>query len=170
MRSALYPGVFDPPTTGHIEIIQRAAQLFDKLYVAVSTQTGKRTCFFTADERRDLIRTATTALNNVEIITFSGLAVDCAKNLNINVLVRGLRNGTDFDYEYQMAAANRQMTGVETVFLVSSPKDLHLSSTLIREIATNGRRLHDFVPKTIEEQVFKRLSQSNPSRACDKRI
>ncbi len=158
MKRALLAGIFDPPTLGHLEIIQRSAKLFDRLYVGVAETSSKRTSSFTAAERKDLLERITIDLAKVEVITFSGLVVDCAAALKIDVLVRGVRNATDFDYEYQMAAANRQMTGIETLLLAAAPPYVHLSSTLSREIALSGRRLHGFVPEAIEEAVFKRLS------------
>ena len=157
MKRALFAGVFDPPTLGHMEIIQRAAQLFDRLYVGVADNSAKRPSAFDAAERKALLASSTAGIGHVEIITFSGLAVDCAKAVRADVLVRGLRSAADFDYEYQMATANRQMEGIETLFLSASPQYVHFSSTLIREIAANGRRLHGFVPEAIEEVVFKRL-------------
>lgn len=157
MKSALFPGIFDPPTLGHVELIRRAATLFEKVYVGVVEASGKRQCSFKASEREALMKKAIGDLANVEVVLVKGLVVDAAKKLHINALVRGLRNGTDFDYEYQMAAANQQMTGIETVFLASAPQYVHLNSTLIREIAANGRRLNGFVPDNIEEAIFKHL-------------
>lgn len=155
---ALFPGTFNPPTLGHLEIIQRAARLCDHLVVAIGESPHKYAANFSVEERMSLLRTLTKDMDNVEIISFSGLVIDCAKDLKVDFLLRGLRNGSDFDYEYQMAAANRQMTGIETVFLAASPLYSHLSSTLIREIAVNGHRLHGFIPDVIEAEVFAKLS------------
>lgn len=155
---ALFPGTFNPPTLGHLEIIQRAARLCDHLVVAIGESPHKYAATFSVEERMSLLRALTKDMDNVEIISFSGLVIDCAKDLKVDFLLRGLRNGSDFDYEYQMAAANRQMTGIETVFLAASPLYSHLSSTLIREIAVNGHRLHGFIPDAIEAEVFAKLS------------
>jgi len=154
---ALFPGTFAPLTLGHLEIIERGSKLFEVLYIAVAEEHGRPNSPFTLEERIDFIIKSTVSCKNIEIISFSGLAVDCAKKLNADVIIRGLRNSSDFDYEYQMAASNHQMTGIETLFLTASPKYIHISGTLIREIANNGRRLHDFVPKEIEKAVFDRL-------------
>lgn len=161
MKTAIFTGTFDPPTLGHFEIIKRASALFDKLYVAVSKDTKKHPHALPLKTRMDLLSAITTDLNNVEVIEFTGLAVDCAKSMKAAVIVRGIRNGTDLDFESQMAAANHQMTGVETVVLLASPQYSHLSSTLIREIASEGRRLHGFVPDAIEEAVFHHLSKKS---------
>jgi len=158
MKKALFPGTFNPPTLGHLEIIQRAGAFCDKLYVAIAETESKPASAFTIEEKISLLRTATKPFSYVEVIHFSGLTVDCAKELKADILVRGLRNGSDFDYEYQLALSNRQMTGIETVFLGASPHCAHISATLVREIAKQGRRLHGFVPESIEEAIFSRLS------------
>lgn len=158
MKTAFFPGNFDPPTSGHLELIERAATLFERLYLGLPDKNEKWPSSFDLMERKALLDTATKHLSNVEVVFFKGLSVDYAKNHSIDVLLRGLRNSQDFDYEYQMAASNRQMTGIETVFFVSSPKYIHLSSTLVRQIARSGHRLHGFVPDSIEEVIFKKLS------------
>lgn len=151
MKTALFTGTFDPPTLGLLEIIQRATVLFDKLYFAVSKETGGS---LSLKQRKELMKKITKGMKNVEVIEFSGLAVDCAKAKKAGFIVRGVRNGTDLDFESQMAAANRQMTGVETVIFLASPQYSHLSSTLIREIAAGGGCLHGFVPEAIEDNVI----------------
>lgn len=158
MTKALFPGTFDPPTLGHLDIIQRAANLYDQLYIAIANNSSKHP-LFTLAEKQDLLSTITSHLKNVKIVTFSGLVAEFAKSMSVNILIRGLRNTSDFDYEYQMASSNCLMTGIETVFLMSAPQYIPISATLIREIAKNGHRLHGFIPEAIEEMVFKHITQ-----------
>jgi pantetheine-phosphate adenylyltransferase len=158
MKTALFPGTFDPPTIGHHDIIQRAVNLFDKIYVGIAINTSKRDPAFTIAEKKVLLEVMVAPLSQVEIITFSDLVVDCAQKLKVDCLLRGLRTYSDFEYECQMAAANHKMIGIETVFLMSDNKHVHISSTLIREIANCGRRLHGFVPEVIEDAVFKKFA------------
>jgi pantetheine-phosphate adenylyltransferase len=164
MKKALFPGTFDPPTLGHLEIIQRASYLFETVYVAVADNKSK-TSYFTIKERVSFLKKIAVPYKNIEVIEMQGLAVECAADKKADILLRGLRNGTDFDYEYQMAWTNHQMTGIETVFIASSPKFGHLSSTLIREIGSSGRDLKGFVPKVIEEEVFKKLAKKTRDKA-----
>lgn len=153
MKIALFAGTFDPPTLGHQEIIERASKLCDKLYVALAQSVGKRNAPISLDERVALLKVLTKSLKNVEVISFDGLVVDCAKELKADVLIRGLRNGADLDYEMQMASANRLMTGIETLCLLSSPQFSQINSTLIREIAAGGKSLEGFVPHIIRLRV-----------------
>jgi pantetheine-phosphate adenylyltransferase len=153
MKIALFAGTFDPPTLGHQEIIERVCKLCDKLYVAVAISASKRNEPINLIERVSLLQTLTKSLKNVEIVSFSGLVVDYAKELKADVLVRGLRNGGDLDYELQMASANRLMTGIETLCLLSSPQYSQINSTLIREIAAGGRSLAGFVPHIIQKRI-----------------
>ena len=159
MQVALFAGTFDPPTLGHQEIIERAAHLFDKLYVAVAKSEGKNRRSLEHEERMVLLKTLTKSLKNVEIIPFSGLVVNFAKEHGVDCLVRGIRNSADLDYEMQMASANRHMSGIETLCFLSSPQYSQINSTLIREIASHGRRLEGFVPSSIEKRVFELLSK-----------
>jgi pantetheine-phosphate adenylyltransferase len=160
MKAAFFAGTFDPPTLGHQELIHRAAALSDKLYVAVARSEGKHALLLPQNERIKLLQRLTKSLENVEVIPLVGLVVDCAQEYGAGVLVRGLRSSADFDFEMQMGAANRQMTGIETLCLFSSPEYSQINSTLVREIASNGRRLKGFVPDDIEQEVFDLLSKS----------
>lgn len=165
VRKGLFAGTFDPPTVGHMDIIDRAAQLCsERLYIAIAKNSGKDS-FFSLEERLAFLRTLTSSYRNVEVLSFSGLVVDCAKALEVDVLVRGVRGCVDLDYEMQMASANRQMTGIETLVLLPSIGFGHISGTLIREIATCGRRLHGFVPDVIEEVVSAKLQQASFSQS-----
>ncbi|HEV8052497.1 MAG TPA: pantetheine-phosphate adenylyltransferase [Parachlamydiaceae bacterium] len=159
MKVALFAGTFDPPTLGHQEIIERAALLCGKLYVAVAKSEGKNSRSLLHEERISLLQTLTKTLKNVKIVPFTGLVVDFAKKQGVDFLVRGIRNSADLDYEMQMASANKRMTGIETLCLLSSPELSQINSTLIREIASHGKRLDGFVPALIEESVFKLLSK-----------
>lgn len=159
MKVALFAGTFDPPTLGHQEIIERAARLCGKLYVAVAKSEGKNKRLLKSEERILLLKILTESLKNVEIILLPGLVVDFAKEHGVNVLVRGIRNSADLDYEMQMASANKQMTGIETICLLSSPQYSQINSTLIREIGNHGKWLAGFVPASIEKRVFELLSK-----------
>lgn len=159
MRKALLPGTFDPPTLGHLDIIQRAAKLFDELFVGIADNTVKSRNVFSTAERKALLLKLCAPYQNVKIVTFNGLVVDYAQKKGIDCLVRGVRSVADFEYESQMASANHMMSGIETIFLAASSEYVHFSSTLIREIGTLRHRLHGFVPSEIEEEVFLRLSQ-----------
>ncbi len=160
MKAAFFAGTFNPPTLGHQELIQRAATLCDKLYVAVAESEGKHAMLLQQKKRMELLKQLTKSLKNVDVIPLVGLVVDCAEKYGADILIRGLRNNGDFDFEMQMGAANRQMTGIETLYLFSSPQYSQISSTLVREIASNGRCLKGFVPQEIEQEVFELLSKS----------
>lgn len=150
----LFPGTFDPPTIGHKEIILRGAACCDELYVGIAENGGKHPSLFTVNERRSMLEKI---LPKIKVVTFSGLVVDFAKKENFDLLIRGIRNSSDFEYEAQMAFANRKMTGIETLFLLAEGDSSLISSTLIREIGSKGRRLHGFVPEEIEAEVFHKL-------------
>ena len=154
MKTALYPGTFDPPTLGHLDIIERAAKMVSKLYVGIALNRDKGKPFFTVQERLELLRQVTGHLSNVEIVLVDGLVADFVKDQAIDCIVRGLRATSDCDNEFRMAIANRQMSGAETLFLVASDHLTHLSATLIREIAASGRYLEHFVPPAIVTRVY----------------
>ncbi len=157
--TALYPGSFDPVTFGHLDIIARAARIFDTLVLAVGAHHSK-TSLLPLDQRLSLLETevATLNINNVKFITFDGLVVEAARNHSAGVIVRGLRNTTDFDYEAQMAAMNAAMAGeVETVFLSASPKTGFIASSLVKQIARMGGDISGFVPPATARTVLKAL-------------
>ena len=146
MAVALYPGTFDPVTLGHVDIVRRGAKLFDRIVCAVGARIEKKT-IFTAEERVALLREAVRDLSNVAVEPFGGLVVDFAREQGATVLLRGLRNPTDYQYENQMALTNRRLAPeLETVFLVASPEHAFLSSTLIKEVLAAGGAVGDFVP------------------------
>lgn len=153
MSKAIFPGSFDPITLGHMDIIRRAAECFDELLVCVMVNSGKQP-LFTAEERVALIRTATAELDNVRVFSFNGLLADFAAEQDAHVLVKGVRNATDFDQEYQMAAINRGIRPeLETVLLPSSAAYQHFSSTLAREMIRYGQPLEHYVPAAVAEEI-----------------
>lgn len=156
MKKAIFPGTFDPPTLGHLDIIKRASKLVDSLIIAVG-QNPIKTVVFSAKERVQLIEAITTGITNITVVHFDGLLVDFAKKEGVSVVIRSIRNVNDFDEETLQASMNHRMTGLETLIMVPDDKVRFISSTLARNIAKGGRRLHEFVPKEIEEQVYKRL-------------
>jgi pantetheine-phosphate adenylyltransferase len=159
-RIAVYPGTFDPPTLGHMDIIGRAALLFDRLIVGVFTNAAKSP-LFTLDERLDLLKREVASLpGTIEVIACSGLLVDVAASVGASAIVRGLRSGTDFDYEAPMAGMNRQLApSVDTVFLVAAPALQPISSTLVKEIARGGGDIAGFVSPTVARETLTRLGR-----------
>lgn len=158
MPAAIFPGTFDPPTLGHLDIIQRASQLFQPLYVAIGHNPLKKP-LFTIEERIAFLRKITSS-ENIRIVTFEGLLVDLTKKIGVNTIVRSFRTTNDMDDEIIQASMNKHMEGVETIFLVADEKYRLISSSHVREIARCGRHLHEFVPPEIEEAIFKKLSES----------
>ncbi len=157
MKTALYPGTFDPVTHGHTDIIDRALALFDKLIVAVATNTTKEITF-TTEERLDLLRTVVGSNENVEIVSFEGLTAHYAKERNVAAIIRGLRAVSDFEYEFQMALMNRRLVPeVETVFLMPRGKYAYLSSTLIKDVARFGGEVDLFVDEAVAKLLREKL-------------
>ncbi len=157
MSHALCPGSFDPPTNGHIEIIERAAQLFDSVTVAVIRNATKKTTL-TSDERVDFLNRSLKGNPNINVISFDGLLVECAREVGANVVVKGLRAVSDFDYELQMAQANRQLSHIETVFLSTNPQHSFLSSSMVRDIARYGGDVSSLVPTAIAADIANRFA------------
>ena len=156
MRTAICPGSYGPITLGHLNVIRRAARLFDKVVVCVGVNAGKH-ALFTLEERMDHIRRVTARLGNVEVASWDGLQVDFAKNYENPVLVRGLRTITDFEYEFQMEMFNKRLNkDVETIFLAAAEKYTYLSSSAVRELALYGADLSSYVPYEILEEVAER--------------
>lgn len=157
IRSGLYAGSFDPFTCGHFCIIERAAPLLDRLVIGVVKSNDNKPFAFSVDERIEMIRHVTKHHQGIEVVPFDGLVVDFAKQINVDVLIRGLRDSIDIDYEFQMASCNRQLTGIETLFLLSSSEYTHLSSSLVREIGRKGGSLQGFVPESILDRIQKKF-------------
>ncbi|MBN1898949.1 MAG: pantetheine-phosphate adenylyltransferase [Spirochaetes bacterium] len=156
-KIAVYPGTFDPVTYGHIDIIKRAARIFDKLLVSVARNLHKKP-LFSIEERTDLLKEIVESekLDNVTVDSFEGLLVDYLKKKKIKVIIRGLRVVTDFDYEFAYASMNQKINpGIETVFLMTNEKYLFISSTLIKEVVKFGGDVSDFAP----DNVIKKLKE-----------
>ena len=161
MRIGVYPGSFDPPTLGHLNIIERASTLFDKVIVATMVNGSKKSAF-TMEEKADFLRRMTQHLPNVEIDTFGGLLADYVAEKGACAIVKGLRAVSDFEYEFQMALANKKLNeGAETVFLMTDQNYLYLSSTIVRDIARHGGDISVFVSEEIREDIVKKLYQKN---------
>ena len=157
MRRAACPGSFDPVTNGHIDIIGRAASLFDEVVVAVGTNVSKNR-LFTAEERIAMMQRACSDLANVTVEGFAGLVTTFCAERDVTAIVKGLRAASDFDYELQMAQMNSSLTGVETVFIPTSPDRGFVSSTLVKEVAGFGGDVSAFVPAFVHEQLRARLA------------
>jgi pantetheine-phosphate adenylyltransferase len=158
VKVAVYPGSFDPVTYGHLDIIKRASQMFDKVIVAVMCNSAK-TPLFTLDERVKMIRESVSGLNNVYVESFSGLLIDYCKKENIHIVIRGLRAITDFEYELQMAQTNRVLApDIDTVFMTTSLEYAYLSSTIMKEVALFGGDISRFAPPATLKAVREKLA------------
>lgn len=159
MARALYSGSFDPVTYGHIDIIKRAANIFDQVVVAVLNNKAKNP-LFSVEERVNMLEETTKDLKNVKVTSFSGLLVDFAKEENINVIVRGLRAVTDFEYELQMAQTNHELLPeVDTMFLTTSILYSYVSSTIVREVASYHGDVSHFVPECIAQKIYSKYDE-----------
>ena len=153
MKIGVYPGTFDPITNGHLDIIKRSTHLFDKLYILVANNINKNT-LFTTEERVELVKEAVKEFNNVEVVTSSLLTVEFAKSVNANVMIRGLRMVSDFEYELQLATLNKHLDEqIETVFIMSSHEYSFLSSSSVKEIARFKGDISPFVPEHVEASL-----------------
>ena len=161
--TGLCPGTFDPVTNGHLDIIERASRHFDRLVVGV-LQNPSKAPLFSVEERVSLLKEVTGGLKGVEVGSFSGLLVDYAKQQGANVIVKGLRAITDFDYELQMAQMNHRLGGVETFFVTTSPNWSYLSSSLVKEIARLGGDVEGLVPPLVRERLRDRLDEEREGR------
>lgn len=161
-RLAIYPGSFDPLTNGHIDLIRRALQLFDRVIVAVATNSRKNT-LFSVDERVELIREVMKGFDQerIEIDVFSGLTVDYARKQGSRAIIRGLRAVTDFDYEYAISLMNSKLAPeIETVFLMASNEHSFISSTIVKEVARHGRAVSNQVPEIINKALLQKYEES----------
>ena len=150
---AVYAGSFSPPTTGHLDIIRRASALFDRVVVAVLSQENKA-YLFSPEERWEMLLEITKDLRNVRVVFDTGLLIDVVRRESADVIVRGLRNASDLLYEMQVAEANRQIGGVETVFISSLPEYSMISSTIVRECASHGAPIESMVPGEIAGKIY----------------
>ncbi|MCO4745618.1 MAG: pantetheine-phosphate adenylyltransferase [Proteobacteria bacterium] len=156
-KTAIYAGSFDPITVGHLDIVQRAASIFDRVIVAVGNNPAKR-YFFELEQREALVQEAVAASTNVEVVRFSGLLVHTCQELGADVILRGLRSVSDFEPEFRYGLANRDLSGIETMFLISDPQHLFVSSSIVKEIATNGGDVAKYVPECVLAAILDKES------------
>ncbi|MBQ8724608.1 MAG: pantetheine-phosphate adenylyltransferase [Oscillospiraceae bacterium] len=157
-RIAVCPGSFDPVTLGHLDIITRASTLFDRVIVLVSVNVMKSNFSFSLEERKNMVRSVTGNLPNVTVESFDGLLADYVKQVGAIAIVKGLRAVSDFEYEFQMALANKKLyDGAETVFLTTAAENMYLSSSVVKQIANFGGDISHFVPEQILDDIRKRL-------------
>jgi pantetheine-phosphate adenylyltransferase len=150
----MYPGSFDPFTNGHLDVVQRAARLYDEVVVAVAANPEKRAPLFTPEERVEMIREALAEAPNVEVVAYRGLTVDYARSLGVQVLVKGLRVYSDFGAELQQALMNRELAPeIETVFLMSGFAQIFVSSSILKDVASHGREVDQFVPNVVAQRL-----------------
>ncbi len=153
MPVAIYPGTFDPVTLGHVDIARRASHVFTKVIAVVSKHPDKN-CFFSVDERKDMLAVALRDIENVEVIEYKGLTADCVKDYKASVIIRGLRVLTDFDYEFQMAFANRNLNKkAETVFFMPGKEYAYLSSSMVRQISRLNGDISQLVPSNVIDKM-----------------
>jgi len=159
LRTFVYPGSFDPVTNGHLDIINRASKICDKLIVLVSVNTSK-TPAFTIEERLELLNLSVGKRDNIEITSFSGLLVDFMRKVNAKTIIKGLRAVSDFEYEMQMALLNHHMNSeIDTLFMMTSIQNSFLSSSAIKAVASNGGKINDFVPEQIADIIIRKLKK-----------
>ncbi|MGZ6792269.1 MAG: pantetheine-phosphate adenylyltransferase [Mycobacteriales bacterium] len=158
MRRAVCPGSFDPVTLGHLDIIGRSSLLYDEVVVAVGINASKKR-MFSFEERTDMLREATAKYGNVRVDSFDGLIVDFCSANGIQVIVKGLRAISDFDYELQMAQMNHGLRGVETMFMTTNPLYSFLSSSLVKEVATYGGDVSASVPEAVHRRLLERVRE-----------
>ncbi len=157
MRTAVYAGSFDPPTNGHLNVIERAASIVDRLIITIANNTSKNAAF-TPSERVEMVRELVSGLKNVEVALFEGLLVEFMAAQGARIIIRGVRSFSDFEYEFQMALSNKQMRPeIETLFMVTDSRYSHLSSTLIKEIVRLGGETHGMIPPSVEKRLREKL-------------
>jgi pantetheine-phosphate adenylyltransferase len=158
MRRAVCPGSFDPPTNGHLDVISRASALFDEVVVAVLVNKSKKS-MFSVDERMAMLAEIAVPYPNVRVGSFHGLLVDYCRDNDIRAIVGGLRAVTDFDYELQMAQMNQRLSGVDTLFMSTSPDYSFVSSSLIKEVATYGGDVAHLLPESVHRRLLERIAE-----------
>ena len=159
MIKAIYPGSFDPITNGHIDVIKRASRIFDQVTIAVSQNINKKS-FLSEKEKIEAINLSLEGLKNVEVIAFDSLLVDFAKKINAQIILRGLRAVSDFEYEFQLAGMNKHLNkNIETFFLTPSEEFSNISSSLVREILMLGGDISSFVPQKVEKILLSKLKK-----------
>lgn len=162
MKTAICPGSFDPVTIGHIDIIHRAAKLFDKVIVVVMVNYHKPDSYFTAEERVELLKRSLTDVENIEIDMYGGLLAEYAKEKGACAVVKGLRAVSDFEYEFQQALTNKKLNPeLETVFVISDAENMYLSSSVVKQVCGFGGDISEFVPATVCDDIIKRIKERN---------
>ena len=158
-KIAVYPGSFDPITKGHLDMIERAAKIFDKVIVCVMVNSSKN-YLFTCEERVALIKNVLSGIENVEVDFYDGLLIDYVRMRKTNIIVKGLRAFLDFEYEFQMALTNKHLDNeIETFFMITSNKHSYLSSTLVKELVKYQGDVSDFLPKNVEKAIQKKYEE-----------
>ncbi|ANB98369.1 pantetheine-phosphate adenylyltransferase [Vibrio parahaemolyticus] len=156
-KKVIYPGTFDPITNGHLDLIERTAKMFDSVTIGVAASPSKNT-MFSLDERVDLVHQCCQHLSNVNVVGFSGLLVDFAKEQQASILIRGLRTTMDFEYEFGLTSMYRKLLpGLESIFLTPSEEFAFLSSTIVREVAIHGGNVAQFVPNPVNTAILEKL-------------
>ncbi|EPA0982355.1 pantetheine-phosphate adenylyltransferase [Vibrio parahaemolyticus] len=156
-KKVIYPGTFDPITNGHLDLIERTAKMFDSVTIGVAASPSKNT-MFSLDERVDLVHQCCQHLSNVNVVGFSGLLVDFAKEQQASILIRGLRTTMDFEYEFGLTSMYRKLLpGLESIFLTPSEEFAFLSSTIVREVAIHGGNVAQFVPNPVNKAILEKL-------------
>lgn len=163
-KTAIYPGSFDPVTNGHLDIIIRAASMFDKVIVAVLENPDKKNGLFTIEERAELLKKVVSGIDGVEIKSFRGLLVDFAKQVGAEIIVKGLRAVTDFEFEIQMAQMNSKLAPeIETIFMMTDNNYSYLSSSFVKQVAMYGGNIREFVPSIIMEDIIEKMNGNKQS-------
>lgn len=162
---AIYPGTFDPPTNGHLDLIQRGAAIFDELIVSILCNPDKEIALFSLDERKEMLRDLVQRFDNVRIDTFDGLLVDYAQKVGAGALLRGIRAISDYEYELQMALMNRKLSpGLETVFMMPAEAYSYVSSRLVKQIVQLGGSVHGLIPDLVEERLQEKFHTIRAAR------
>ncbi|MBO5852708.1 MAG: pantetheine-phosphate adenylyltransferase [Clostridia bacterium] len=157
---AICPGSFDPITIGHLDIIQRSAKMFSKVIVVVMSNANKKSGCFSVEERVEMIKKSVADIPNIEVDHYEGLLADYAASKNAKAIIKGLRAVTDFEYEFQMALTNKKLNpNLETLFLTTSAENMYLSSSMVKQIASMGGDITDFVPPAIHNDIVNRLKK-----------
>lgn len=154
-KIAVFPGTFDPITVGHESIVHRAVTLFDKIYIAIGCNAEKRT-LFQIDDRIKFIESTFKGMEKIEVTTYKGLTIDFCKSVNATFMIRGIRNGMDFEFEKNIAQINKKISSIDTLFLISSPEGSPVSSSIVRDIFTHGGDISEFIPQAIIQMINQR--------------